>query len=128
MNSSLFIAGVGQLRYNVKLSITGTVLVGMGRVKALARALSTIRVTRRTKCHTIVSRESKRARSSFVTSLTITYKTKRVGANTPYHSSQGTGCGRLLQVRRRLKTLKECGSPFTGGSRGGPYVGWARGN
>lgn len=75
MKSSLFIAGIGQVQYKVSLGITGTILVGIGRVKALARTVSTVRLTRGGNCGTVVSRHSKRARSSFVTSLTITMGT-----------------------------------------------------
>lgn len=108
MKSSLFIAGIRFLSGNVRLKYTGSVLVGMGRVNSLDRALSTVRVTRHRKCAAIASRHSNRARSTAVTSVTMTAGDNRVGANSLDHSSHVTGCGRLLHVRRRLNRLTMC--------------------
>ncbi len=80
----------------------GSVLVGLGRVNALARAVSIVSLTREGNCGTMVSRHSNRDRSAAVTSLTMTMGTKRVGANTPYEDSHITGCGQLVVVRGRL--------------------------
>lgn len=92
----------------MRLKTNGTVLVGVGRVKALARALSTVSATRGTNCHAVVSREDNRARSAAVTSVTITIGSKRVGANTPYEASEITGCGELLQVRDTVIGASAC--------------------
>ncbi len=108
MNSSLFMAGISFLHGNVRLNYNGSVLVGIGRVNSLARALSTVRVTRHTNCASIASRHSNRARSSAVTSVTMTAGSNRVGANSVSHSSHVTGCGRLLHVRRRLNRGTVC--------------------
>lgn len=116
MNSSLFMAGISFLTGNVRGNYTGSVLVGIGRVNSLARALGTVRVTRHRKCAAIASRHSNRARSTAVTSVTMTAGDKRVGANSLDHSSHVTGCGRLLHVRRRLKshTMCKCGQVMMG--------------
>lgn len=108
INSSLFMAGARVLSGNVRGKVNGSVLVGIGRVNSLARAFRTVRVTGGTNCATIVSRHSNRARSTAVTSVTITAGTKRVGANSLDHASHVTGCGRLLHVRSRLNRLTMC--------------------
>lgn len=134
MNSSLFIAGIGFLRGKVDRNYTGSVLMGMGRVNSLARALSTVRVTRHGNCAAIADRHSNRARSTAVTSVTMTAGDKRVGANSLDHDSHVTGCGRLLHVRRRLNghTMCKCGGVTHGfgtwticvpGSVGRSYLG-----
>lgn len=117
IKSSLFMAGARELTGKVDLKTKGTVLVGLGRVNSMSRALRTVGVTRGTNCATVDSRHSKRATSAAVTSLTITLGAYRVGANTPSHSRHITGCGRLLEVRRRLKGDTICPKVGTFGIR-----------